>query len=275
MDWTRLDNAVRTWFATLVDQASAYLPNLIGAIVLTIVGWIVGRLLRAFVRRIAEGVLARIGRLPGSSDLQRPVTSSTVIELLAGGVYWLVVLVFFLAAVHLLQLPFLRSVVAAMGAYLPHLVAAGVVVLVGYIAGGIARGAIARATRTSGVAYGDLLGRMVQTGIVIVTLVVALDELGIDNTFLIMASGIFLASTLGGAAVAFGLGARASVSNLLASHYVQRNFRPGHVVRIGSIEGRILEIGETSVVVETAEGRVHIPASLFSEQVSTLLTDGH
>ena len=275
MDWTRLDNAVRTWFATLVDQASAYLPNLIGAIVLTIVGWIVGRLLRAFVRRIAEGVLARIGRLPGSSDLQRPVTSSTVIELLAGGVYWLVVLVFFLAAVHLLQLPFLRSVVAAMGAYLPHLVAAGVVVLVGYIAGGIARGAIARATRTSGVAYGDLLGRMVQTGIVIVTLVVALDELGIDNTFLIMAAGIFLASTLGGAAVAFGLGARASVSNLLASHYVQRNFRPGHVVRIGSIEGRILEIGETSVVVETAEGRVHIPASLFSEQVSTLLTDGH
>lgn len=275
MDWTRLDNAVRTWFTTLVDQASAYLPNLIGAIVLTIVGWIVGRLLRAFVRRIAEGVLARIGRLPGSSDLQRPVTSSTVIELLAGGVYWLVVLVFFLAAVHLLQLPFLRSVVAAMGAYLPHLVAAGVVVLVGYIAGGIARGAIARATRTSGVAYGDLLGRMVQTGIVIVTLVVALDELGIDNTFLIMASGIFLASTLGGAAVAFGLGARASVSNLLASHYVQRNFRPGHVVRIGSIEGRILEIGETSVVVETAEGRVHIPASLFSEQVSTLLTDGH
>lgn len=274
MNWTGLGDAVRTWFTTLVEHASAYLPNLIGAIVLTIVGWVVGRVLRAFVRRIADGVVTRLGRLPGSSDLQRPETSSTIVELLAGSVYWLVLLVFFLAAIHLLKLPFLRSAVAAMGAYLPHAVAAGVMVLLGYFAGGVARGAIARATRTSGVAYGDLLGRMIQTGIVIVALVVALDELGIDNTFLVMASGIFLASTLGGAAIAFGLGARASVGNLLASHYVQRNFRPGHVVRIGSIQGRILEIGETSVVIETAEGRVHIPASLFSEQVSLLLTEG-
>jgi small-conductance mechanosensitive channel len=146
--------------------------------------------------------------------------------------------------------------------------------LLGYLAGGLARGGIARAARTSGVAYGDLLGRMVQTGVVIVALVVALDELGIDNTFLVMASGIFLASTLGGAAIAFGLGARASVGNLLASHYVQRNFRPGHIVRIGGIEGRIIEIGETSVVLETPEGRVHIPASLFGEQVSIVLTEG-
>jgi hypothetical protein len=45
-------------------------------------------------------------------------------------------------------------------------------------------------------------------------------------------------------------------------------------VRIGSIEGRILEIGETSVVIETSDGRVHVPARLFSEQISTLLTDG-
>lgn len=274
MDWTRLENAIGTWFTTLVERASAYLPNVIGAIVLTIAGWVVGRLLRASVKRIAGGVVARLNRLPGSGELQRSGAHSTVVEVLAGGVYWLVVVLFFLAAVHLLQLPFLRSMVAQTGAYLPHFVAASVVVLVGYVAGGLARGAIARATRSSGVAYGDLLGRIVQTGVVLVALVVAVEELGIDNTFLVMASGIFLSATLGGAAVAFGLGARTSVGNLLASHYVQRNFRPGHVIRIGSIEGRILEIGETSVVVETSEGRVHIPARLFSEQISTLLTEG-
>lgn len=274
MDWTHVGEGVRTWFTTLIERALAYLPNVIGAIVLTVVGWMVGRLLRAFVRRLADGVVASLGRLPGSSDLQRSGAHSTVVELLAGGVYWLVVMVFFLAAVHLLQLPFLGSLVAETTAYLPHVVAASMMILVGYVAGGIARGAIARATRSSGVAYGDLLGRMMQTAVLLVALVVAVDELGIDNTFLVMASGIFLAATLGGAAVAFGLGARTSVGNLLASHYVQRNFRPGHVVRIGAIEGRILEIGETSVVIETSEGRVHIPARLFSEEISTLLTEG-
>jgi small-conductance mechanosensitive channel len=269
MNYERLQNAVRDSLASLLADVSAHLPNILGALFLLLVGWLLGRLLRASVRRIAGTVVARFGRLSGGGD-----THLAVVSVLANGVYLLVLLVFVLAAVHLLQLPFVRTVTLAIGAYLPHLVAATLIVTVGYVAGGLARGAIARSTRSSGVAYGDLLGRIVQSVVVIVALIVAVDELGIDNTFLVVAASIILAATLGGAAVAFGLGARTSVGNLLASHYVQRNFSPGHFVRIGEIEGRILEIGETSVVLETAEGRVHIPARLFSEQTSTLLTDG-
>jgi small-conductance mechanosensitive channel len=274
MNYERLQNAVREALASLLADVSAHLPNILGAIFLLLVGWLLGRLLRASVRRIASTVAARIGRLSGGGELQRASTHVAVVGVLANGVYLLTLLVFVLAAVHLLQLPFVRTVTLAIGAYLPHLVAATLIVTVGYVAGGLARGAIARSTRSSGVAYGDLLGRILQSGVVIVALIVAVDELGIDNTFLVVAASIILSATLGGAAVAFGLGARTSVGNLLASHYVQRNFSPGHVIRIGEIEGRILEIGETSVVLETVEGRVHIPARLFSEQISTLLTDG-
>jgi small-conductance mechanosensitive channel len=274
MDYERLQNAVEASLTSLLEDASAHLPNIVGAIFLLLVGWMLGRLLRASVRRIAGTVVARVGRLSGGADLQRPGTHIAIVGVLANGVYALVLLVFILAAVHLLELPFVRTVTLAVGAYLPHLVAATLIVITGWVAGGLAGGAITRATRASGVAHGDLLGRMVQTAVIIVALIVAVDELGIDNTFLIVSTAIVLAATLGGAAVAFGLGARTSVGNLLASHYVQRNFSPGHTVRIGDIEGRIIEIGETSVVIETSEGRVHIPARLFSEQVSTLLTEG-
>jgi small-conductance mechanosensitive channel len=274
VNYERLQSAVRVSFASLLEDASAQLPNLLGALFLLLVGWLLARLLRASVRRIAGTVVARVGRLSGGSELQRPGAHVAVVGVLANGVYILVLLVFVLAAVHLLQLPFVRTVTLAIGAYLPHLVAATLIVVTGYVAGGLARGAIARSTRSSGVAYGDLLGRIVQTSVVAIALIVAVDELGIDNTFLVVSSAIILGATFGGAAVAFGLGARTSVGNLLASHYVQRNFSPGHVVRIGDIEGRILEIGETSVVIETADGRVHIPARLFSEQISTLLTEG-
>jgi small-conductance mechanosensitive channel len=274
MEYERLHTAVRESLASLLVTASAHLPNLLGALLLIAFGFLLARLLRASVTRIAGTVVASVGRLSGGGELQRPATHYAVVSAFANGVYWLVLLFFFLAAVHLLDLPFVRTVAGAIGAYLPHLVAAGVIVTVGYIAGGLARGAIVRSTRASGVAYGDLLGRIVYSGVVTVAMIVAVDELGVDNTFLVVAAAICLATTLGGAAVAFGLGARTSVGNLLASHYVQRNFRPGHVVRIGEIEGRILEIGETSVVIETAEGRVHIPARLFSEQICTLLTEG-
>jgi hypothetical protein len=51
--------------------------------------------------------------------------------------------------------------------------------------------------------------------------VVALDQLGIDSTLLILAIGIVLAAVLGSVALAVGLGARSEVSNIIAVHYLK------------------------------------------------------
>jgi hypothetical protein len=219
-------------------------------------------------------VVARIGRFSGAGELQRSGTHTAVVSVLANGVYILVLLVFVLAAVHLLQLPFVRTVTLAIGAYLPHLVAGHDHRHGGYVAGGLARGAIARSTRSSGVAYGDLLGRIVQSVSSSSRSSSRSTSSGIDNTFPSSPRAIILRRNARRRGGRVRLGARTSVGNLLASHYVQRNFSPGHFVRIGEIEGRILEIGETSVVLETLEGPRAHPARLFSEQISTLLTEG-
>ena len=274
MNYERLQKAVTDSLTTLLENASAYFPNFLGAVVLLVFGWLFARLVRASVDRVVGGIVARVGRMTTSGDgLPRPAAHNAVVSAVAAGVYWLILLVFLLAAIRLLALPVLDSVVVAVGAYLPHLIAAGIIVACGYLAGSAARGAIAHSARSAGVAYGDLLGRILQSVVVVVAIIVAIDELGVDNSLLVIAAGIFMGATLGGAAVAFGLGARTAASNLLASYYVQRSYRPGHVVRIGEVEGRILEIGDTVVVVETEEGRMHVPARLFSEQASLLVTD--
>ena len=104
-----------------------------------------------------------------------------------------------------------------------------------------------------------------------VTGVVAVDQLGIEVSFLVIAVSIALAASLGAAALAFGLGARTAVSNIIATHYLARTYEVGQRVRVGEHEGRIAEISPTAVILETGEGRVHIPAKEFSEQISTLI----
>ena len=166
------------------------------------------------------------------------------------------------------------ALVAELGGYLPKLVAVGAILLGGYVAGFAARGGIMRSLTQSGVAYADAIARLGQSLIVITAGVVAIDELGIDTTFVAVVFGIAAGATLLGAALALGIGSGPSVANLLAAYHVQRNYRVGQTVRVAGVVGRILEIGDTSIIIENGEGRICIPARRFIEEVSVLVTEG-
>jgi hypothetical protein len=80
-----------------------------------------------------------------------------------------------------------------------------------------------------------------------------------------------VATLMGGAALAFGLGSRVVVENILASHYAKKLYQVGHVVRVGNTEGRIVRITPTAVVVQSKDGETAVPARAFLETVSTRL----
>lgn len=62
------------------------------------------------------------------------------------------------------------------------------------------------------------------------------------------------------------------MSNVIGAHYLDRDFAAGQRIRMGDMEGVILEITAVAVMVETADGRAAIPAHLFAENSTTILT---
>jgi len=73
---------------------------------------------------------------------------------------------------------------------------------------------------------------------------------------------------LGAIALAFSFGAKTTIANLLAAQSVAQSYNPGDLIRIGDIEGKILRITRTSLILETHDGQTLIPAKRFSEQES-------
>ncbi|MFH1569072.1 MAG: mechanosensitive ion channel domain-containing protein, partial [Gemmatimonadota bacterium] len=124
---------------------------------------------------------------------------------------------------------------------------------------------------SAGLAYGNALGRLVQTAVVLVAVAVAIEQVGIDIQFLTTASVVTLGVLLFGAALAFGLGARTTVSNILAAHYLRRTYTVGQTVRIGELKGEIVQITATAVILRSAEGRALVPAKVFSETITVLV----
>ena len=85
--------------------------------------------------------------------------------------------------------------------------------------------------------------------------------------------GVSTAALLTGFALAFGIGARTLVSNLIASHYIKELVEPAQKIRIGEWEGTVLAISATSVILNTPEGRISIPAKLYQEQPLVVLVE--
>jgi small-conductance mechanosensitive channel len=114
----------------------------------------------------------------------------------------------------------------------------------------------------------------VRIAILFAVCLIAVGQLGIDITLLTAILSVVVAAVLGAFALAFGLGARTAVSNIIGAHYLRQTFETGHMVRLGAIEGTVTAITSTAVVIRAPEGQVIIPAKQFSEHVSVLVAGG-
>lgn len=258
----------------VVSQLGQSLPNILAAAIVLLVGWILAMLLRLLSRRATESGLRRLGRGTAvQGALETSGVRPTVSRVVGGFVFWLVLLFFLAAAVERLGLPVLSSSLRQISVYLPNVLAAVVIVLGGVVIGRLAGSAVTAAATSAAIARASAVGRATQVAILLVAAVVALEQIGIRGHLFVIIVAVVFATFLGGAGLAFGLGARTAVSNIIASHYVSRAYRPGQVVRIGGVEGRVVETTTTAVMIKTGEGRVLIPAMRFSEEPSVLLTE--
>lgn len=261
-------------YLTQIRQAVAeHLPSIIGATVLLLTGWLMATLLRAGCRRL----MPRVYGLVPSSSFQRTLKNSGVDRLasesVAGIVYFVVWLLFLAAATETLGLPVVSTLVSGLAEYLPSVLAAVLIVLAGIVLGNIARATIVTTIASAGAGNGALLGSLARISVLLITAVVAIDQIGIDSTFLMISIAIVMAATAGGLALGFGLGSRVTVGNLMAMRFITQTYRIGQRIRIGSVDGRIVQINSDAVVLDTPQGRAFIPASQFSEAMSVLLPD--
>jgi small-conductance mechanosensitive channel len=271
MDYQSWAEALNESISLLMQKTSGYLPNILGALALLIGGWILARVLRFACVRLISGLDSLVRRHGMERFLFRIGLERPASDLIGNIVYWLVLLVFFAGASETLGLPVVAAWLGGVSTYLPRVLVAVLIVLGGFVAGSLARDAIASTATAAGIAYSVLLARVVYVAVLAVAIVTGIDQIGIESRFLTMTMAIVVGSMVGAAALAFGIGARTAVSNIIAAHYFRQIYRVGQTIKIGEAQGKISEITSTAVIVENSNDRIVVPAKEFSEKISVLL----
>lgn len=268
-EWTTFLNEI---VDSVTRAIATYLPSVLSAIFLVLIGWGLASLARLLFRRIITTALSGLSKNKTLDQvLDRTGMRSRIPTLVGGFLYWSILMFFIAIGVERLDFIMATTVVGKLAAYLPRVLIGVLLVLLGVLAGHLARSTVTNALATGGIQHAAVGGRIAQGTCVLVGAAVGADQIGIQSTLLTVIVAVLFGAALGGAALAFGIGSKEAVGNLLASSELTHTYQLGQRVRIGDTEGRILEITRTAVILESKEGRVHIPAKRFMKESSILL----
>ncbi len=263
-----LSESISRAAGAVLERLGANLPNLVAAIALLAVGWLLARLLRILAMRLGTLVETLIERVTGSSRLHTGRSSAV----LGAVVFWVVLLFFVTAATQVLGLQTFTAWLARLLDYLPTLAAGLLIIVAGYILASFVADVVhATATRLAP-AQRSALARVAQGATLVAAILVGADQIGLKVTWIAIFGALVLASLLGGVTVAVSVGARGYVANLIGAHYLRQALEVGQRVRVAGFEGRILDVSATSLVLETAEGRVWLPGRVYHDEPIVLIT---
>ena len=184
-------------------------------------------------------------------------------------VYYGTLVVFLLVALQTLGISLLRNWMDTLLQYVPQVILGGLIILSGYLLGIVTRNVLAG---LMGVSSDQLVPRLTQALVITVAVLTGLAQTSIDISFISDMIVILLGFFFGGLSLAFALGSRQLVENLLARRALDR-YRIGDHVRLNDIQGRIIEILGTAVVLESNEGVITVPCARFVDSEVVLISE--
>lgn len=209
---------LRDFFQRILE----FLPNLFSSIIILILGLFLAWIIKLIIVKMAK--LLRLDRLFSkiglTGALEKIGLRETPSKLFGRIFYWLTVILFVIISLYTLKVPAIEGFLEKFLLYLPNIFIAALLVVLGYLIGNfLGRTALITAVN-AGIEGSALISKGVKTLIVLLSFVMALEQLGIGQdtviaAFIILFGGLILALSL-----AFGLGGKD-----IARDYLEKKFK--------------------------------------------------
>ena len=214
IEWgTLIADPLREMLTTIM----AYLPVVLGALVILIVGWLVAKA----VKRIVDWLLATVrfdmlADKAGIADvLKKGNLKTTASQVVTGLVYWLIMIMVLVMVVNALGLPKASDILASLFAYVPKVIGALFVLVMAMFLANFVSGIVRTAAGNANLPKPEILAGISRWTIIIFAVTISLGELGIATLLVTTTFNIILGGVCLALALAFGLGGKDAAARYL------------------------------------------------------------
>lgn len=257
-------------FANLGNSVVAALPKVAVGILLIILGLVVAKLVEVAFRTVL--VRLRFDNLMEKAGidkaLQRIGLRQQLNLFLPKLTYFLILFLLAKTASDALGLVAISNAIAAFFAYLPNIIAALLLLILGTTVSQFAGQMVTQAAESAGIDSASTLGKMVSALVVFIVAMMAIGQLKIDTEMVRIVTSFLLGAGALAFGLAFGLGARDIVRNIVTGFYARKVLVIGKSLDVAGQSGMLTAITATHAVLNSDGRDILIANSNFLEQTS-------
>ncbi len=242
-------------FSQALGELGALIPNTVAMLAVVVLGYVVARILARATTALAEaiGLQTAAVRSGLAESMSQVGIRRGVADIFGQIVFWLTMCVFLAAGFNVLGLPTVSTAMQQIVDYIPNLLVATVVVVVGLLVASFLRGVVATSADRVGLSYAEALAGGCYWVLALLTFIAAFDQLGIEFTLIKEIILIAFGAVAVGFALAFGIGGRDVMAGILAGYYTRQRLHAGDQVHVAGMQGTVREVGPVSTIIETEE----------------------
>lgn len=219
------------WTSAITDSLNKFLakvitfvPNLLAMITILIIGFLIAWIIKIILLRFLKAIqFDKVSERWGLTHiLSKGGMTYSPANLLSGFFYWVIVLITLILGINALEVVATQNFIARFFNYLPNLFAAVIILAIGYLIAIFLSQAALIAAVNAQIDSARLLARVVRWFIIILSLTMALYQLGIAESIIIVAFTVIFGGIVLALAIAFGWGGRELARDFLEKLYKSR-----------------------------------------------------
>jgi hypothetical protein len=196
-----------------------FLPNLIGFLLLLLVGFVVGKVLAGIVRKVLEktDVDGHVRSSDANKYVEKVMPNASIANGVGRLVFWIIFVFFLFSAIGALKVPALTGFMNQVLAYLPNVLAAIFIFVVAALLSGAVAGGVAKVMGDT--PTGKIVATIGPALVMVIAMFMILEQLQIAPEIVRIAFAAVVFALALGLALAFGLGGRGVAERMLEDAY--------------------------------------------------------
>ncbi len=259
----QISDALRDTFGKLFSA----LPNLFAAVVVFLVGMIIVKLLRKLIKKLLDKVgVDKLGeKLQKIDIIEKSNISIRLSNIFSQAFYYFMMLFVTIISTDILGLEVVSNLVSDVFNFIPNLLVSLIILIFGTLLADLIKKLVLTTLNSLGLPSAKMISNFVFYFLFINILVSALTQSGIETAFLAQNITMLIGGAVLAFAISYGLAAKTSVSNYLATFYIKDKLEIGDTISFGDIKGTIIDIDKSSCIIKTVNGKTVIPLSKLTQ----------
>lgn len=261
-------------FQTFAQKLMGAIPSILGAILILLLGWLLAKIISRGIARLLRLIKfdSIADKIKATEFLEKANVQLTPSALIGRFFYFLLLLLVIISASDALGWNAVSDEISKLIGYLPNLLVAITVFIVGAYIATFVRDIIRGATKSLGISTGKLISSFVFYLLFTLVSLTSLEQAGVDTSIITSNLLLIMGAVLGAASISYAIASKDVLANILASFFSRKTFQLGQTIEIDGEKGKIVAINKISVTIQNeAQEKIVIPThDLITNKVKIL-----